>query len=300
MAIATTISSGASANSSSDAPIRSSARLLRFDAVENFGASIESSGMSPIWSTVRAPSRNSNRRGTMSTATPASRHTRSACSSSSWWARGEGDHHAVDLLERDEVAQRRQAAEVGEVGGAGHALLVVVDVAGQCEPELRVVLDPLGEPPRDEAGADDQRALAQLRRPVRDHAGAGAGDAGHRGAGERAEEGAAGRVVDRHRGEQAEQRPRDGQAGEDEPRRLADPTRPGAEVLAGVEPAQEGGHRPGDRQHDGEHQGLDRARVRHEADQRAGDDTGHGVGDEEQAAEVLEAPSGRVEPLASS
>ena len=43
----------------------------------------------------------------------------------------------------------------------GCALLLVVDVAGEREPELGMVEDAVGEPPRDEPRPDDQRALPQ-------------------------------------------------------------------------------------------------------------------------------------------
>ena len=65
----------------------SSVRLEKRDSGENVGCVIDSSGIPPTCSIVRAPSRNSNRRGTMSTVTPASRQTRIACRRSSWLAR---------------------------------------------------------------------------------------------------------------------------------------------------------------------------------------------------------------------
>ncbi len=71
----------------SAAPTTSSVRLEKRESGEKVGWLIESSGMPPTCSIVRAPSRNSNSRGTMSTVTPASRQTRIACSRSSWLAR---------------------------------------------------------------------------------------------------------------------------------------------------------------------------------------------------------------------
>ena len=94
----------------------SSARLLKREGAEKRRARrSRAAACRRSASMVRAPSRNSNRRGTTSTATPASRQTRSACSSSLVVGAREGDHHAVDLLERDQVLERREAAEVGEV-----------------------------------------------------------------------------------------------------------------------------------------------------------------------------------------
>ena len=159
---------------------------------------------------------------------------------------GEGDHHAVDLVERDEVLERREPAEVGEVVRARVALLLVVDVAGEREPELGMVEDAVGEPPRDEPRPDDQRALPQGGGAVSGHPRGRPAHTADRRTGDRAEERARSGALDVDQREQAEHRPRDREAREHDPRRLADAAGPRAQVLPRVQPAEERGDRPRD------------------------------------------------------
>ena len=229
IAIAIASRTGDSTSSSRPAPTRSSVRLLSREGAEKVGASIESSGIPPICSIERAPSRNSNRRGTTSTATPASRQTRSACSSSSWCARVKAiiTRSTWSSSTRSLSAFRppRQGSEVEPVAGA------VVDEAREHESQLGMVLDALGEPLGHEAGADDERALAQLRGAVGGDAGARAREPGDGPAGEGAEERARSGACEVHRDEQGVHRPRRGEAGQHELRRLADAARPSAQVF---------------------------------------------------------------------
>ena len=78
---------------------------------------------------------------------------------------GEGDHHAVDAAEGDQVAERVQRAEARDAEAAG-LVDVVVDVADGLQPELGVAVEALHELQGDVARAEDQRALAQGGRAV--------------------------------------------------------------------------------------------------------------------------------------
>ena len=207
---------------------------------------------------------------------------------------GEGDHHAVDLLERDKVLERREPAEVGEVVRARVALLLVVDVAREREPELGMVEDAVGEPPRDEPGSDDQRALPQGGGAVSGHPRARPAHTADRRAGDRAEERARRGAPDVDQREQAEHRPGDCEAREHDPRRLADAAGPRPQVLSRVEPAEERGDRPRDGDDGGQDERLRNAGARDRADEHAADQARDDVGREQQTAQLLEAQPRRV------
>ena len=169
---------------------------------------------------------------------------------------------------------------------------LVVDVAGEREPELGMVAGcarRAGSATRPEPtisvrwrsfGARWAAMRAAERR-----------DPGDRGARERAEERARrGRARRPSSASSAEHRPRHREAGQHEPRRLADAARPRAQVLPRVQPAEERGDRPRDRDDDGQQRASatpDRCAT--DADERAADEAGEHVGDEQQAAEMLEA-----------
>ena len=268
-------------------------RLLTREGAEKVGASIESSGIPPICSIERAPSRNSNSRGTMSTATPASRQTRSACSSSSWWARVKA---IITRSTRSSSTRSLSALRPPRQGSSRGALVAgaVIDEAREDEAELGMVVDALGEPLGHQAGADDQRALAELRGAMRGDASGRAREAGHRSARDRSAERSRRGPREAHRDEQRVHRPRHGEAGQHEPRRLADSAGPRAQVLPGVESAQERGEWPRDRDDDGQQQHLPARSARDDAHQGA---TGHArehVGEEQEAAEMTEALAGGI------
>ena len=130
--------------SSRVAPTMSSVRLEKRDSGENVGWRIESSGIPPTCSIVRAPSRNSNSRGTMSTVTPASRQTRMLCSSSSWLARVNA---IITRSTRPKVIRSGSASSVPSRGMPSRpgSLDVVVDVADRVQPDLVVTLQALHE-----------------------------------------------------------------------------------------------------------------------------------------------------------
>ena len=201
--------------------------------------------MPPIWSIVRAPSRNSNRRGTMSTAMPASRHVRSTLSSSSWWAREKATITRSTRPCGDELAgasssapsrgsprcwpsgrRRRSRSAAGRARGGGQA----VDEPRATSPEPTISV-----------------RCSQLGGAVDVHAGAGAGAARRASPSRRSWPArrwiACGASTEL---EQAEQRPGQREAGEHELGRLADAARPAAQVLAGVEAAEERRDRPDD------------------------------------------------------
>ena len=263
----------------------SSARLAKRDSRENVGWRIESSGMPPTCSIVRAPSRNSNSRGTMSTVTPASRHTRMACSRSSWLARVNA---IITRSTRPKVirsAQRVQRAEARDAEPAG-LVDVVVDVADRVEAQLLVAVQPLHELERDLAGAEDQRALAQIRRAVQADARGGAPDpragAGDDRGAERADHGVRGA----ERGQEAEDGPRDQQRGDGEPRRVADAAGPRAQVVERVQAADVGEDRPAEADRERDHREDLDGQAGGERGDRTGDRTGDDVGRQQLAAQL--------------
>ena len=187
----------------------------------------------------------------------------------------EGDHHAIDAAEGDQVRQRVQRAETRDAEAA-RLLHVIVDVADGLQAELGVTLEPLHELQGDVAGAEDQRSLAQSGRAVQRHARGGtpggcAAPGDHDGQ-QRARDRPS-RVEQR---QQAVDRPGDQQRRDREPGCVSDATRPRAQVIQGVQPADVGEHRPGK----ADCQRHDRYRLEREASgqrgerpcQRPGDD----------------------------
>jgi hypothetical protein len=170
----------------------------------------------------------------------------------------------------------------------------VVDEAGQVEPKLGMVVDALCEPLGHHARAHDQRTLAQLRCAVNGHACACAGEPGDGSARQCADEGAGRGTREAHRDEQRVHRPRHGEAGQHELRCLADAARPGAQVLPGVESAQERGDGPRDRDDGGEQKDLPTGPASDGAHERAAGHAREHVGDEEEAAEVMKALTGGI------
>ena len=145
----------------------------------------------------------------------------------------ERDHHAVHAAGATQLGKRGEVAEAGQPEGE---LVVVVHVADRDEAELGVVVQAVDQPLGDLARADDQRALEELGGAVDGDAGGGAGQPGGR-----SRRPSVATIVPRAAcgasttTKQAEQRPRQRQAGQHELRRLADPAGPRAQVVAGVE-----------------------------------------------------------------
>ena len=79
-------------------------------------------------------------------------------------------------LRLDDRVEVGEAAQPGQVGGAD-VVDVVVDDADRDEPELGVVAELLDDLAGDDAGAEDQRALAQVGGAVQAGADDRAGDA---------------------------------------------------------------------------------------------------------------------------
>ena len=77
----------------------------------------------------------------------------------------EGDHHALDVVAAQDVAQVVEAAEDGDVE-AEVVVDLVVDDADRVEAVLAVAAQAVEQLGGDEAGADDERALAQRARAV--------------------------------------------------------------------------------------------------------------------------------------
>ncbi len=138
IAIAIAIISGEKTTIRASEPTTSSTRLAAIEAEVRIGAPIESSGRPPTWSSARTPSRNSKRRGTTSTATPASRQARIDSSSCSWLAREKAMITRSMLLRLDDRVEVGEAAQPGQVGGAD-VVHFVVDDADRDEAELGVV-----------------------------------------------------------------------------------------------------------------------------------------------------------------
>ena len=77
----------------------------------------------------------------------------------------EGDHHALDVVPAQDVAQVVEAAEDGDVEPEV-VVDLVVDDADRVEAVLAVAAQAVEQLGGDEAGADDERALAQRARAV--------------------------------------------------------------------------------------------------------------------------------------
>ena len=241
--------------------------------------------MPPTCSIVRAPSRNSNRRGTMSTVTPASRQTRIACSRSSWLARVNA---IITRSTRPKVIRSLQRVERAEARDAEAAGLVdvVVDVADRVQAELDVALQALHELQGDGARAEDQGALAQRRRAVQADARGGAADPGAGAGDDRGAQGAEHGRAGVQRRQQAEDRPGDQQRGDGEARRVADAAGPRAQVVQRVEAADVGEHRPAEADGERDDRKLADAEAGGDGGDRSGDRTRDDVGRQQLASQL--------------
>ena len=158
----------------------------------------------------------------------------------------EGDHHALDVVAAQDVAQVVEAAEDGDVE-AEVVVDLVVDDADRVEAVLAVAAQAVEQLGGDEARADDERPLAQRARAVQR-------GAQRRAAGERDERAASGAATSAAAigapAPSASAAKTSGQlaktASAGEAADLRDAAGPRAERVDGVEAAHEGEDGPGD------------------------------------------------------
>ncbi len=217
--------------------------MAAIEAEVRTGAPIESRGRPPTWSRARTPSRNSNRRGTTSTETPASRQARIASSSCSWLAREKAMMTRSICCSRDHLGEVIEPAQPRQVGAAD-VVDLVVDHPDRDEAELGVVVEFGDDLAGDDAGAEDQGPLAQVGIAVEAGADDRAGDAGETGDAGDSEEGQHHLVADTQRHGGPEQGPGDEEDGDEAPRDLGDGGGPGGELVAAIEADAEGGEGP--------------------------------------------------------
>jgi hypothetical protein len=242
IAIAVAIITGMKMKISASEPTMSSRRLAASEVEASAGTPIESSGRPPIWSSERTPSRNSKSRGTTSTATAASREARIASSSSSWLTR--------DVLQFDDLREVGEAAEPGQVRGAG-VVDLVVDDPDRDQAELGVVADLLDHLSGDLAGAEDQRALAQVGDAVEAGTGERPGQAAEDEEREDRGEGDADRWIEPDQVCSPVGRPGHQHRGDEVTGELGDGRGPAGQLFAAVQADAEGGERPKQR-HEGD------------------------------------------------
>ena len=206
----------------------------------------------------------------------------------------EGDHHAIDAAEGDQVAERVQGPEARDAEPAG-LVDVVVDVADGVQPELLVALQALDELQRDRPRAEDQRPFAQVRRPVQADACGGAADPGARPGDDRGGQRSRDRRAGVEQRQQAEDRPRDQQRGDGEPRGVADAAGPGPQVVERVEPADVGEHGPAEADRERDQRKLVEAGAGGDSGEHAGDGTRDDVRRKDLAAQLrVPAAGGRL------
>ncbi len=156
----------------------------------------------------------------------------------------EGDDHAVDLLRLDDLVEVVEPAQPGQVGCAD-VVHLVVDHADRNEAELAIVSQLLDQLPGDDAGAEDQGALAQLGGAMEPGPHDRPGDAGQRSRRGHGEEGERDAVVEAEQRRGGEEGPGDQHHGDENPRNLRDRRGPGRELIAAVEADAERDQRPG-------------------------------------------------------